>query len=318
LRGGGAGAGARERFVRAAGENGYIVRRLLAERADQNDPELMPALAEVLRRELDAHPSDLESALMLSVLRLRLGDPQAALDAIAKGQTWAPPRWDFLVLKAAALDRLGQKARADQALADLRGVRPDISLTFAGYEPSLFFGPLQRTLDSFFLERVAPARPEPERSFLTWLLLREAGDARAEEAQAAFIARLSEAFAGQEFHKSSAPAGSARSAKYEEYLGEAERILREARPALLGCERARRAARPNPSANLALKIKILGDGTVVGIGIDDESLGDPWVVYCVAGRILELSFPPSPRGTEVLPLPLLFGPEADEEEREKS
>lgn len=304
--------GARESFCRGAEENGYIVRRVLSDRVEEKIPGLMPALAEILGAELAAHPSDLESALMLSVLSLRLSQPQVALDAIGRAQAWSPPRWDLLVLKAAALDRLGQKARADQALADLRAVRPDISLAFSDYEPSLFLGPLHRSLDTFFLERIAPSLPEPTQSYLAWMLLREAGDDRADAARQAFFERLRAQFPDERFEV----AGLARLPEkkpqgYEEYLGLAQQHIEAILPAVRRCDLVRRSARPNPSANLTLRVKLRQDGTVGAVGVDDESLGDPWVIYCAVGQFLPLDFTPSPRGPEVLRLPLFFGPEAD-------
>ncbi len=305
-------AGARESFCRGAEENGYIVRRVLSDKVEEKIPDLLPALAEILRAELAAHPSDLETALMLAVVRLRLAQPQDALDAIGRAQAWSPPRWDLLSLKAAALERLGQKSRADQALADLRGVRPDISLAFSEYEPSLFFGPLNRSLDAFFLERIAPSLPEPASSYLAWMLLREAGDERADAARKVFYDRLRTQFPDESFENAAlARPPEEKPQGYEEYLGLAQQRIEAVLPAVRRCDLARRSARPNPSANLTFRLKLRQDGTVGAAGVDDESLGDPWVIYCAAGHLMPLSFARSPRGPEVLRLPLLFGPEAD-------
>jgi Flp pilus assembly protein TadD len=300
-------------FSEAVGRNGYFCRWLLDDDMPERLPGLLERLAGVLEAELDEHPSDAYSALLLGAIELRRDRPAAAVRVLRRAVSWGRPNWPVLFVLAAAHDAQGQTLARDQALADLTLLKVDPARTFSTWRPSLFAGVLDHRADALAAGALAERLDPPAGSYLRWRLFAEAGrDEEAAAAWAAFEATLDGAYPEGEFSDLAAsgpvehqPAGLA------ECLGAIQSRVEEAMPGFWRCDLNRRDKRAQPGGRIRLRVELGRDGRVAQAGLEENTTGDAVLAYCVVRKLLAMRFPEPIRATEIFQLPVMFGPEVD-------
>lgn len=305
--------GARDAFERAVDKNPYFARRLMTDGEHERLDGLLPHLEKVLGRALAKHPSDTETAFLLSALRLRLGRDREAIEAARHALAWGRPRWDVLLVKAAAHGHLGEHVQMEQAFADLERVQPNVSEMFTDYEPSVFQGLLAGTITDLAEQRFAPALKEPARSYFLWRLLEERNDERAHEHRERFFHVMSQAYSAEEFADLPSTGPPAREPDgTQEFMGMVQERIQAMMPALLACERGRREKRARQSGRVTLRVAIGRKGAVEQVAVQENTTEDRWLAYCMLRKVVEMRFPAPFRVSESFRLPVLVGPEVDE------
>jgi tetratricopeptide (TPR) repeat protein len=302
-----------EQWVQAAGHNAYFVRQLLAERAEERLPALLPRLRDELVAQLRDHPSDAESILMLATLALRLGQAEDALRVARQALAWGKPTWEILFVKAAAHDKLGQAVARDQALVDLKSLRLDLATAFSSWEPSLFAGVLGGQFTDLAAGPLAGMLAEPAASYLRWRLWSEAGRREeAEQAKTAYERAVEQHYSPGEFLDlpgTDEPKDQPKS--ISEFLGAVQDRVAAVMPALWTCDLPRRAKRAQPSGRVTLRVEVGREGAVAHAAVVENTTDDPVLAYCVVRKVLALRFPRPLRASEVFQVPVMFGPEID-------
>lgn len=305
-------AGALEDFARAVRRNPYFARRLVTDGEQARLAGLLEHVEKVLVQDLAEHPSDTETAFLLGALRLRLGRPREAIEAARAALAWGRPRWDVLLVKAAAHHRLGQSVQMEQAFADLERIQPNVSEMFTDYEPSVFEGLLAGGITELVAAHFAPALQEPARSYFLWRLLEERGDQEAARYRKRFFQIMQQAYSPEEFTGLPSTRPPTREpASTAEFMGMVQERVSAAMPALLACDTGRREQRARQSGRVVLRVAIGRDGSVAQVAIQENTTEDRWLAYCMLRKVVDMRFPAPFRVTESFKLPVLVGPEVD-------
>jgi len=305
--------GAMAAFETAVCKNPYFARRLMTDGDHERLPGLLSHLEKVLSRALAKHPSDTETAFLLGALRLRLGRPRDALEAVRNALAWGRPRWDVLLVKAAAHGSLGQTVQMEQAFADLERIQPNVSEMFTDYEPSVFQGLLAGTITDLTEQRFAPVLQEPARSYFLWRLLEERGDTGAQTHRDRFFQVMQQAYSADEFTGLPSTGPPDREPEgTQEFMGMVQERIQAMMPALLTCDTGRRDQRARQSGRVTLRVAIGRKGTVEQVAIQENTTEDRWLAYCMLRKVIEMRFPEPFRASESFRLPVLVGPEVDE------
>ncbi|MBW1811136.1 MAG: tetratricopeptide repeat protein [Deltaproteobacteria bacterium] len=299
-------------FEQAVFYNPYFARRLLIDAVEKQIPDLLMRLQKVLENDLKKHPADMDSAILLSAIHLRRKKFKEAIEVARTALGWSSPRWEILLIKAAAHQKLGQAALQDQALSDMFQVRGDLSMLFNTYEPSFFQGILAGEVDELAGQSLSAVQKEPARSYFLWRFYAEKKDARAQKSKQAFLDNLQKTYPPDQF--SDLPSTSEPEVKPNgllEFMGAVQEQVNEAMPAFQRCDRSRRSKRGNPSGRVTLRVLLSRDGSVAQAGVEENSTGDDYLAYCLIRKLIDMRFPEPLRATESFKIPVLFGPEAD-------
>jgi tetratricopeptide (TPR) repeat protein len=299
-------------FEQAVFYNPYFARRLLADGVEKQVPDLMQRLQKVLENDLKKHPSDMDSAILLSTIHLRRKKFKEVVEVARTALSWSNPRWEILLIKAAAHQRLAQTVLHDQALADMYQVRGDLSMLFNTYEPSIFHGILAGEVDELAVQSLSAVLKEPARSYFLWRFYDEKKDSLAEKSKQDFLDNLQKTFPEDEFSElPSTKEPEVKPKGMQEFMGAVQEQVNEAMPAFQRCDKSRRSKRGNASGRVTLRVLLARDGSVAQIGIEENSTGDDYLAYCLIRKLIDMRFPKPLRATESFKIPVLFGPEAD-------
>ena len=302
----------------AVAENSYFARRLLMDKVEERLPGLLEKLEAVLTATLKKHHSDVESAFMLSVVRYRLEKYTAAVDAVRQALSWGKPRWDMLLVKAAAHHKLNQPIKMEQAFADLKAIQPDLSVAFTVDEPSVFTGILAGTANQMARTKFADSLKEPKRSYFLWRLAREEKSKDEDQARQAFFDQVRAKFPVKEFEDLPGTEKPERKPEgLDEFMGAVSTRVDAAMPAFAHCDETRRPLRGNPSGRLVIRVELARDGTVGQAGVEENTTKDDWLAYCIVRKLVVMRFPKLIRATEAFKIPIYFGPEVDNIGKEK-
>ena len=296
----------------AVAENSYFARRLLMDKVEERVPGLLERLEAVLAATLKKHHSDVESAFMLSVVRYRLEKYTAAVDAVRQALSWGKPRWDMLLVKAAAHHKLKQQIKMEQAFADLKAIQPDLSVAFTVDEPSVFTGILAGAANQMARTKFADSLKEPKRSYFLWRLAQEEKSKDKDSAKQAFFDQVQAKFPQKEFEDLPGTQEPERQPQgLDEFMGAVSERVGAAMPVFAQCDKTRRPERGNPSGRLTIRVELNRDGTVGQAGVEQNTTKDDWLAYCIVRKIVVMRFPKLIRATESFKIPIYFGPEVD-------
>jgi tetratricopeptide (TPR) repeat protein len=301
-----------ESFGRSFEWNAYFARCLLNDRVDERLPGLLEKIGEVLERELAEHHADSESAVLLGAVYVRLDRPKEAIRVIRKALSWGEARWELLLTKAAAHHKLSEKVEMEQAFADLKAAKPNLSGVFTSYEPSFFKGVFAHGITDLAKDLLAPQLEEPARSYFTWRLLQERGDADADKHRETFFEVMESGFPPGEFSDLPHTDKPKRVPKgITEFMGMVLERVSGSEGGFQKCDKSRRSKRARPSGRMTIRVQLDREGKVAQLALEENTTRDDWLAYCVVRKLIPMRFPNPLRAYESFKLPIMFGPEVD-------
>jgi tetratricopeptide (TPR) repeat protein len=295
---------ARAAFIKSIDNNTYFANYLLSHRRADIGSNILTDIEKALARGVEKYRMDTECAFLLGSVRLRLQQPQKALEAVEQSLSWGEPRWDLLIIKALAQHRLGQEEAMKNTLIGIKKDQASLSLAFHLYWPSLFHGLLSDMDTKRVIEEIAPVLDEPIRSYFLWRLMAELDQQQANALKVEFFKVVEKEFDPEEFKEiPNVEEPEDEPESLGEYMGMVQDRISEAMEAFEHCDHSRQKLRPKPDGRIVFNVELASDGTVGQIGIEQNTTEDHWLSFCVVRKLLVMKFPKPFRVTETFKLP---------------